>query len=674
MASPAMSRENSRSQEVSDKMSEAFRTKDFPAFLEKFDDQHDIDPESPDYQHTVLQRFEAFRRLPEVTKAITDLAKEKNLQLLGKAFTPEELKAVATELENMIVKDQKFEVLGELSEMVLKYRELPQQITQQKLALAGLGNRDVLDRQTVGINHRIAKKEANIRQAEGSHEGMVLAKESVRTVQDLAKSLGSAERGFMSETEATVGNYRNALGQLENAWQKLVKADERSPKPAVGPIPELSVLSRDLRELEKNKTDPAGYLEALAGSRLGARLASLKEKIGGESSVRVGALRKILSKSREKDKYPNLEKSIAEFGQITLEVKSINIDESWDRHAQALESDFSQVLGIRQGLTYLEADPTNRRMRRTVEEAVGDFQSSTGRQLSTKLKFGLVELSQLQDKLEDSPAGFDEIKSSVDHSKKGFMRRLISRDPAKRLKARAERDARDVEDLEDYKDQIVSRINSIDQAELELQRTNAEFDMNKRALSETLRSFGQLFKKASSDFRDAITKQMESENPMEVIKAQAAIDRLIAAREAEPELYGSLDSQDDAYDTTYYGNNNLRGLKASYSEHLMVKVEDAVRKSLENLAADKINPDSVALKLKGFEDGLGSLANTSQYKQIRLQAFKNLTSRTSVLSAGKKAVLGQMLYEARQRGFMDRESFDLNGFVSSVKPKKRAAA
>lgn len=654
---------DAQSREGMDNLSQAVRTEGFSEFLGKFEDAHNlVDIEANAGE--ILRRYEVFQKLPDVIRTVRQLAIEKNFQSLGRTFTEEELKGIDEELEAKIFKEKDFNIIYTLSRQVAKYRELPAKIMELEFTLSGLGDKDNLDRQAVNLNYKIAEKEGGIRQAEGSLEGMALAKEGVGVVQKLEKTLDLAEQVFMREAEVVAHNYQSSLAQLESAQGRLKAADEKSPNPGNLRLPDTFALKRTLSGLEKKKKNPAEYLEALASLNFSSSLESLRKDMRLASEGQIGILGKILGKPKEAAKYPNLQESIAEFRAVRDNLTAINIDILWDRQAEDAESDLGQVVGIRQGLSYLQRDPGNRSMRFTVEDSIREFSTSTGKQLASGLKFGLVELAGIQESLERTPVTDAEARSAAIFSGKGFMRRLVSRNPENTLAKQVAKDVDSKTVMEEERERILLQIQSVDSAESALERRKDEFKKTKQSLFGTLKSFDGLFKKSRKDAELSINNQLDSENLNEALAAKGAIEKLLKARGEDPELYGDLDS-DDEYDISLYGNRNLRDLQNSYKEILTTKVELAVRKAVETLDVKKINPDSLASKLKEFEDGLGSLANTQQYQQVRLLALRQLGSRESILPVGKKIALNVMLYEAKKGGFMSGGVLDLKGFVQA---------
>jgi hypothetical protein len=658
-----------------DPAAEAVRTPGFPKFMEEFDDAHEISPDDADYTDIVAERLRIFKMLPEVTKAIQDLAVGENAKFLGRTFTAEELAGLGSELRRLVTKEGRFGLLTQLQTLVIRYRELPGQIAEQELLVASMGSREALEHRAIGINHQIARKETQIRDAEGSVEGMALAKEGVAKVKDLEKGVSLTENILLGESENIFRDYERSFKGLESAQNKLAEADKIYGQPGSVFMPDVSALKEKFQEVGKNKKDPAQYLEAITGFNFAASLEGLKQDIQKACQDRVGAFRKIQTKPKESVKYPRLHEAIIQLTDIKAEASAVKIDASLAGQAEALQNDLAQLEGVRQGLLHLEGDPGNRRIRLMTEQALGDFQTSTGRQLESRLKVGLAGLAETQDKLDGSPAGDDDIRFAVHHSRKGFMGRLISRDPEKRMRKTAEQAASDVENLETERQRLLDGIRTIEDADARLESLRFESQAARNALTGSLKIFGAMFKKSGAAAQAEIAGLVNSEDPIDVIKARGLVDKLIQAREDAPDLYGDMDDgPDNEIDTNLRGRQNLRDVRSNYSETLTVKVEEAIKKALESLTDAELNPESFAIKLVAFEDGLGSLADTADYKQIRFNAFKGVASRGSIFLASKKFVLGQMLREAGQRGFISGSNIDLKGFVNAVRPKTRAAA
>ena len=143
-----------------------------------------------------------------------------------------------------------------------------------------------------------------------------------------------------------------------------------------------------------------------------------------------------------------------------------------------------------------------------------------------------------------------------------------------------------------------------------------------------------------------------SENLLDVSEGDDLAARLELARTNEPELYGDMDD-DDVTNGEMFGGRTLRQLRNDYEEILEVKVEKAVGKALESLAARNIDPDSIAGKLSHFEHGLGHLASNEQYLEVRQRALEKLAGRDSSLPMAKKIALRRMLHESTRAGILN---------------------
>jgi hypothetical protein len=616
-----------------------------------------------------------FKRLPEVTKIIQQLAVEENQKFLGRGFTEAELKGLADELKRMVVTEMNFGLLDSLTEQVTKYKKLPGEIAEQKSKIAAMGSKDILEHQAMRANHKIARKENVIREAKGSVEGMALAKEGVQRVQDLEKGVVLVEKVFLAEAEQIYEGHHESFKQLEASQKKLLEAEKEYGRPGDMHAPDVSALKAKFQEVNKKKKDPQEYLQALTDFDFAANLQKLKQDIANVCQNRIETFRNIKSRPKESTKYPKLEEGLIKFKAIKDEASTVVIDGSLRHKAEALQNDSIQMENIRQGLGHLEADPGNYRLRMMVENSQGAFQTNEGRQLESRLTAGLASLAETQEKLDRVPASDDDIRFATRYSQKGFMGRLISKNPEKQMRKTAERAASEVESLEFEKAAIEDSIGIIEGAEFALSRLeNQNADVRKNLLK-TLELFDLMFKVTALDARDEIDRLVNSEDPMDMLKAKEKMDLLISAREQAPDLY--VDQDDDSGDEIFVnseGAKNLKDLRDSYLSYLTVKVELAIKKSLDALTDNELTTDSFAMKLIGFEAGLGSLVNTEQYQKVRLEAFKNAASGMSRMHVSKRFLLGEVLRQATQKGFVRGSNLDLKGFVNSMRPKNQAVA
>lgn len=649
-------------------LDEIFRTEGFNEFLGKFEDAHNFDT-SENNEAEIRRRYEIFKELPGLTQTFKDLAKQRNLELLGRTLTDQELNTIGTELENQITQKRNFQLFEILKGQAVLYKELPKEIQEWQGRLANIGSRETLEHQKTNTELRINAQEQRIKMKEESKEGVVLAKEGVKVAQRMEKNLGLAEQVFLRETETIVDNYQRSFGELERSQQRLLQADKESPKPGASYIPDLSSLRNNLEELKKHKKNPNDYIEALAGFGFAQRLEMAKKQLESACSGNVGELRKLAAKKREAEKYPNLAKSLEEFQAIGKDISKVNVDQHWDDQAQNLNTDLVQLTGVRQGLSYLENDPTNYRMLRQIENMAGDFSTTTGRNLAMGLRAGMEELSAIQNRLEDSSVSKAEVRQAVAYTSKGFMRRLFSKDPEAKAGRGVEEDKIQLENLENERDQLLAKLNSVSDAERELKQRQEQFNMNKSSLFRSLQAFDTVFKKSRRDSQDSVNKMLESDDLAKILSAKESLDKLSEAVTVDPELYGNADEVADYNPRFNFGYSHgltLRDLQKTFAENLTAKVEKAVIKVLDSMDEKKINPDSLAAKLKKFEDGLGSVANSELYQQVRLQAFRRVVHAETGLKAGKKIALSRLLNEAARRGFVTEGNIDLKGLATAM--------
>lgn len=642
----------------------AFETKGFVEFLAKFEDSEQLAERQDESE--VLRRFEMFEKLPKVIKVMREVMQERVAEDLGINLTEQDLASIDEELNARVFNslERDFESLDFLTEQVNLYRELPKEVSRLQAELASLGSREALREESTELEGRILQKENKILGLESSQEGMALGREALQTVKDMQEGTKSAEQVFLSEADLLVSEQESVLSNFFEILAKLKGLDKMAGLPGKINFPDLTVAKKDLENAKKKKSNPAEYLQSVVNSGMVERLERIKVGLRRVCEAEVTSLLRFSAVSVDAEsKRPQIENLLSEFREAAGEIDAVYINLEAGPRLRDLEADFRQIVAIRHGLGYLQSDPTSAAMREQIEQAIYDFQTAEGQQLFGKIKIDLVKLAEQQTGIENSGASRKDVVTAVSYGNTGRVRRILMGDPEGKLAKKLAGETKEQERLEALRDEVLERIHNVDEADRELSRTNAEFLLAKGQIFSGLIAGEKILRAAKERMENQVNTKMASENLSEVLAGRASMEKLVEARETQPDLYGSIED-DDEDDIRLYGGRTLKQLKNDFLTIFSEKLKTQLARALESLDNKTLTPAGLAKSLKDFETNLGGVADTESYKSVRRETIKSLLSPASSLSVAKKIALRALYNQMERRGFSGTIGLDFQAFLT----------
>ena len=412
----------------------------------------------------------------------------------------------------------------------------------------------------------------------------------------------------------------------------------------------------NFKNLPQQVTELELELEAL-GSR--ENLVSQREDLGRDitkQEAKVGSAQESKENStaaKERvEQIIGLQKTVAQAEKVLLgRIKEINpnaskyvvLQEGENDNWGDLQSDLFLVNNIKRDLERLLSDPTDRTPVLSMGEYFSDLVSAEARNTLKGFDHSLIDLAQGN----DYRVNKDQFTAAAGYSQKNFMKKLFVgfKSPEKQAGRKLADEQDRLNNLKFLREEVIGRIQSVEGADEELKNVQAQYGSAREMLFLEMGIVKQVFEKVKVKSEQAINIKMESASLQDILAGQGLIEQLARAREKEADLYGDMDSDDEASGTMYQ-NNTLKLLRAGFEGILTEKVSDAVAKAIGSLSDKQIDPDNLAVKLKSFEIGLGPLAKNEKYIKVRQAALEKLAGKGSNLSGAKKIALRVMLEEA----------------------------